>query len=59
MKKDGRSHDHKTLEFIRKNALARIHAGESASAVMESFGFCRTTEFPPVSWTAFQASNRS
>jgi len=45
MKKDGRSHDHKTLEFIRKNALARIDAGESASAVIESFGFCRTTAY--------------
>jgi transposase len=40
---DGRSLDHATLEFIRKNAVDRYRAGEPASAIMASYGFCHTT----------------
>ena len=43
MKRDGRKLDHKTLEAIRLMAMERLREGEPASAVMESFGFCRTT----------------
>jgi transposase-like protein len=43
MKRDGRKLDHKTLEEIRLMAMERLREGEAASAVMESFGFCRTT----------------
>lgn len=45
MKKDGRSLDHVTLEYIRKTALERIDAGESVSAVMQGFNMCRTTAY--------------
>jgi transposase len=41
--KDGRTIDHKTLEFIRYNAARRIHKGESATKVMADFGMQRTT----------------
>lgn len=43
MKQDGRTLDHKALEFIRINSAKRIAAGESSAVVMASFGFCRTT----------------
>ena len=43
MKRDGRKLDHKTLEEIRLMAMERLREGEAASAVMASFGFCRTT----------------
>jgi transposase len=43
MKRDGRKLDHKTLEALRLMAMERLGEGEAASAVMESFGFCRTT----------------
>ena len=43
MRRDGRKLDHKTLEEIRLMAMERLREGEAASAVMESFGFCRTT----------------
>jgi transposase len=43
MKRDGRKLDHKTLEEIRLMAMARLREGEAASAVMASFGLCRTT----------------
>ena len=45
MKIDGRSLDHQTLEFIRKNAVSRIESGESVSSVMSGLGFCRTTGY--------------
>ena len=43
MKRDGRKLDHKTLEEIRLMAMERLREGEAASAVMQSFGLCRTT----------------
>jgi transposase len=43
MKTDGRSLDHATLETIRKMAVRRVREGESPSAVIASYGFCRTT----------------
>lgn len=43
MKRDGRQLDHKTLEAFRLMAMQRLGEGESASAVMRSFGMCRTT----------------
>jgi len=43
MKKDGRELDHKTLEHIRRTAVARVKEGESPSSVMASFGFSRTS----------------
>jgi transposase len=43
MKRDGRKLDHKTLEEFRMMAMERLEAGESASSVMSSYGFCRTT----------------
>jgi len=43
MKRDGRKLDHKTLEELRLMAMQRVSEGEAASAVMRSFGFCRTT----------------
>src|SRR5271170_5269962 len=43
MRRDGRKLDHKTLEALRLMAMERLGEGEAASAVMESFGFCRTT----------------
>ncbi len=45
MKHDGRSIDHKTLEYIRKTALDRIDAGEPVAVVMASFKLCRTTGY--------------
>jgi len=43
MKRDGRCLDHQTLEALRLMAMERLAEGEAASAVMASFGFCRTT----------------
>ena len=43
MKRDGRCLDHQTLEAPRLMAMERLAEGEAASAVMASFGFCRTT----------------
>jgi transposase len=43
MKRDGRKLDHKTLEEIRLMAMERLAEGEAASAVMSSYGLCRTT----------------
>lgn len=42
MKIDGRKLDHKTLETIREMAVRRVREGESAAAVMASYGFSRT-----------------
>jgi len=43
MKRDGRKLDHKTLEEIRLMAVERVREGEDPSAVIGSYGFCRTT----------------
>lgn len=43
MKRDGRTLDHKTLEELRLMAMQRLREGETASAVMRSYGFCRTS----------------
>jgi hypothetical protein len=43
MKRDGRKLDHKTLEEIRRMAVERVRDGEEPSAVIASYGFCRTT----------------
>lgn len=43
MKRDGRTIDHKTLEFIRYNVARRINNGEGVSKVMADFGLERTT----------------
>ena len=44
---DGRTLDHKTLTHIRIQAVRRVvEDGERPSAVMESFGLCRTTIYP-------------
>jgi transposase len=43
MKRDGRSFDHRTLETIRLMAVERVRDGETASAVIKSYGFSRTT----------------
>jgi transposase len=45
MKKDGRTHDRKTKETIRMMAVERILEGESVTAVMGSYGLCRTTGY--------------
>ena len=44
MKKiDGRTIPHETSELIRRWAVRRVKAGEKPSAVMKSYGLCRTT----------------
>jgi transposase len=43
MIRDGRKLDHKTLEEIRRMAVERVQEGEPPSAVIASYGFCRTT----------------
>jgi transposase len=43
MKCDGRKLDHKTLETIRQMAVERVREGESASTVIASYGFSRTS----------------
>jgi transposase len=40
---DGRSLSHNTLETIRIMAVRRVLEGEVPSAVIRSYGFCRTT----------------
>ena len=45
MKKDGRTHDRKTQEAMRLMAVERMLEGEPASAVMNSYGLCRTTGY--------------
>lgn len=45
MKKDGRTHDRKTKETIRMMAVERLLEGEAVTAVMESYGLCRTTAY--------------
>ena len=42
MKKDGRTIDHKTLEYIRKMAVERVYLGEKPAQVIESYGMNRT-----------------
>lgn len=42
MKIDGRTLSHETLEHIRIMAVRRVEAGEKPSAVMASYGMCRT-----------------
>lgn len=43
MKIDGRTLDHKTSETIRIMAVRRVQEGETPSAVMKSYGLCRTS----------------
>ena len=43
MRVDGRKIPHDTSELIRRWAVRRVKAGESPSAVMKSYGLCRTT----------------
>ena len=43
MVQDGRTLDHRTLEVIRRMAVERVREGEAPSAVIASYGFCRTT----------------
>jgi transposase len=43
MIRDGRKLDHNTLEEIRRMAVERVLEGEDPSAVIASYGFCRTT----------------
>jgi hypothetical protein len=43
MKVDGRTLSHEASETIRKMAVKRVLEGESPSAVMKSYGLCRTT----------------
>jgi transposase len=43
MRTDGRELDHRTLETIRLMDVRRVREGEKPSAVINSFGFCRTT----------------
>jgi transposase len=45
MIRDGRTHDRKTKETIRMMAVERILEGEAVSAVMASYGLCRTTGY--------------
>ncbi|MDH3661949.1 MAG: IS630 family transposase, partial [Alphaproteobacteria bacterium] len=42
MKRDGRKFDHRTLEAIRLMAVERVRDGEKPSAVIASYGLCRT-----------------
>jgi len=42
MKRDGRKFDHQTLEAIRLMAVERVRDGEAPSAVITSYGLCRT-----------------
>jgi transposase len=43
MKIDGRKHNHETLETMRIMAVRRVREGEAPSAVMKSYGLCRTS----------------
>ena len=40
---DGRTLSHDVSETIRRLAVRRVHDGEAPSAVMRSYGLCRTT----------------
>jgi transposase len=40
---DGRTLSHEALETIRQMAVKRVAEGERPSAVIKSYGFCRTT----------------
>lgn len=46
MKVDGRTLSHLSLETIRVMAVRRVWEGERPSAVMASYGLCRTTIYP-------------
>src|SRR5262249_30771178 len=46
MKIDGRTLSHEASETIRRMAVKRVLEGESPSAVMKSYGLCRTTIYP-------------
>jgi transposase len=52
MKIDGRTLDHATLEQIRLMAMKRVREGEEPTAVIASFGFCRTTIYKWMNLTA-------
>lgn len=43
MKIDGRTLNHEALEDIRRMAVRRVREGERPSAVIASYGLCRTT----------------
>lgn len=43
MKIDGRTLTHETSETIRRMAVQRVREGEAPSAVIQSYGLCRTT----------------
>ena len=45
MRKDGRTRDRKTQESIRMMAVERMLEGEEVTAVMASYGLCRTTGY--------------
>jgi transposase len=45
MKTDGRQLHRKALDAIRALVLRRIAAGETVTAVMQSYGLCRTTVY--------------
>jgi transposase len=46
VKIDGRTLSHETSETIRRMAVKRVLEGETPSAVMNSYGLCRTTIYP-------------
>jgi len=46
VKIDGRTLSHETSETIRRMAVKRVLEGETPSAVMKSYGLCRTTIYP-------------
>lgn len=46
MKIDGRTLSHEASETIRLMAVRRVREGESPSAVIKSYGLCRTTIYP-------------
>jgi hypothetical protein len=46
VKIDGRILSHETSEAIRRMAVKRVLEGEAPSAVMKSYGLCRTTIYP-------------
>jgi transposase len=46
VKIDGRTLSHETSEAIRRMAVKRVLEGETPSAVMNSYGLCRTTIYP-------------
>lgn len=52
MRRDGRLLDHKTLEAIRTMAVERVREGQKPSAVIASYGFCRTTIYKWLSQAA-------